>query len=284
MLGTVGVASAVLIYFVAQKFKVDEDPRIDMVTDVLPLANCGGCGFPGCRNFAENLVKADDISSFSCPAGGNALMMNIAQILGKEVDSKDPFVAVVRCNGSLVHRPQTNIYDGALSCAIVNALYKGDTDCRYGCLCCGDCVVSCKFNAMIMDPNTDLPVIDDTKCTGCGACVKACPRNIIELRKKDKKNRKIFVSCVNKDKGGIAKKYCAVACTGCAKCLKVCTYDAIRMENNLAYIDFNACKMCRKCSSECSTNAIHELNFPTKKLKQNENEASTVKPSTKIET
>jgi Na+-translocating ferredoxin:NAD+ oxidoreductase RNF subunit RnfB len=265
VLVAVGVVSAVILYFVAQKFKVYEDPRIDAVAEALPAANCGGCGYAGCRNFAEALVKADDISTMFCPAGGNAVMTIIAQILGKTVDAKDPLVAVVRCNGSFEHRPRTSVYDGASSCIIQHALYTGDTDCPYGCLGCGDCAISCKFDALTMNPATGLPDVNDVNCTSCGACVKACPRNIIELRKKDKKNRKIYVSCVNKDKGGIARKYCSVACTGCTKCLKVCTFDAVKIENNMAYIDSKACKMCRKCASECATNSILELNFPTRK-------------------
>ena len=266
VLVTIGVVSAVVLYFVAQKFKVYEDPRIDAVNEALPAANCGGCGYPGCRNFAEALVKADDISTMFCPVGGNTMMTTAAQILGKAVDAKDPLMAVVCCSGSFEHRSRTSVYDGTSSCAIQHALYTGDTDCPYGCLGCGDCAISCKFNALAMNPETGLPVVVDANCSACGACVKACPRNIIELRRKDKKDRKIFVSCVNKDKGGIAKKYCAVACTGCTKCLKVCKYDAIKIENNLAYIDVQVCKMCRKCAPECATNAILEMNLPPRKL------------------
>jgi len=263
-----GIVLALVLYFVSQKFIVYEDPRIDAVNELLPAANCGGCGYPGCRNFAEEMVKADDLSPFFCPPGGNSVMKEVAQMLGKTVDAKDPMVAVIRCNGSIARRPRTSKYNGASSCAIQHALYTGDTDCQYGCLGCGDCVVACKFNGMKMDPETDLPVVNFDLCSGCDSCVKACPRNIIELRKKDKKDRKIFVSCVNKDKGGIAKKYCAVACTGCTKCLKVCTHNAIIIENNLAYIDFKTCKLCRKCTPECATNAILETNFPPRKVKE----------------
>ena len=265
ILVTIGVVSAVILYFVAQKFKIYEDPRIDTVAETLPAANCGGCGYAGCRNFAEALVAADDLSPLFCPVGGNTVMMTVAQILGKTVDAKDPLVAVIRCSGTFEHRPRTSTYNGASSCAIQHTLYIGGTDCPYGCLGCGDCAVSCKFDALTMDAATGLPVVDEAKCTACGACVKACPRSIIELRHKDKKDRKIYVSCVNKDKGGIAKKYCAVACTGCTKCLKVCKFEAITIENNLAFIDSNACKMCRKCSTECPTGAILELNFPPRK-------------------
>ena len=138
----IGILAADILYFVAQKFYVYEDPRIDVVNEALPAANCGGCGYAGCRNFAEALVKSDDISSLFCPVGGNAVMAEIAQILGKSVDTKDPLVAVVRCNGSLDNRPRTSLYNGASSCVIQHALYTGDTDCPYGCLGCGDCVTA----------------------------------------------------------------------------------------------------------------------------------------------
>ena len=267
-LSIIGAVAAVILYFIAQKFKVYEDPRIDDIEAVLPGANCGGCSVPGCRAFAEALVKADDISTLYCPVGGNDTMALVAKILGKEVTAKEPLVAVVRCSGSPEHRPKTNVYDGAPSCAVEHSLYTGDTGCPHGCLGHGDCVVVCKFDAIYMNPITGLPEVIDEKCTACNACVIACPRTIIELRKKNPKDRKIFVSCINEEKGGIARKNCAVACIGCGKCVKVCTFDAITLENNLAYIDPVKCKLCRKCPPECPTNAILEINLPPRKVKE----------------
>ena len=272
-LSIIGAVAAVILYFIAQKFKVYEDPRIDDIEAVLPGANCGGCSVPGCRAFAEALVKADDISTLYCPVGGNDTMALVAKILGKEVTAKEPLVAVVRCSGSPEHRPKTNVYDGAPSCAVEHSLYTGDTGCPHGCLGHGDCVVVCKFDAIYMNPITGLPEVIDEKCTACNACVIACPRTIIELRKKNPKDRKIFVSCINEEKGGIARKNCAVACIGCGKCVKVCTFDAITLENNLAYIDPVNCKLCRKCPPECPTNAILEINLPPRKVKEETAEA-----------
>ena len=261
----IGAAAAIILYFVAQKFKVFEDPRIDEVEESLPAANCGGCGFAGCRNFAETLVKTDTWDGLFCPVGGNETMAKAASILGKEAIEQEPRVAVVRCNGTPEFRPRLNVYDGYPTCTIAHSLYTGEGGCPHGCLGLGDCVVVCDFDAIHMDPVTDLPVVIDEKCTACGACVDACPRNIIELRKKNKKDRKIFVSCINEEKGGVAKKNCSVACIGCSKCFKVCAYEAITMENNLAFIDSDKCKLCRKCMPECPTNAIHELLFPPRK-------------------
>ena len=171
-------------------------------------------------------------------------------------------VAVVRCNGTCENRPKTNEYGGYQSCKVKAALYSGDTGCPFGCLGCGDCVAACQFGALSMDPVTGLPVVDEEKCTGCGACVKACPKNIIELRNKGPKGRRVFVSCVNKDKGAVARKACKAACIGCGKCEKECPFGAITVENNVAYIDFNKCRLCRKCVVVCPTGAIHDVNFP----------------------
>lgn len=261
----IGIASAVILYFVAQKFKVEEDPRIDIVESILPGANCGGCGKPGCRGFAEATVKATSLDGLFCPVGGAETMAKVASALGMEASAQTPQIAVVRCNGTCDHRQRTSIYDGYRSCAIEHSLYRGETDCTYGCLGCGDCVNVCAFDAIHMDAN-GLPVVSDEKCVACGACVKACPRNIIELRNKGPKDRRVFVCCVNKDKGNIARKACSAACIGCGKCVKECPFEAITLENNLAYIDFRKCKLCRKCVSVCPTHAIHEVNFPPRKI------------------
>ncbi|GAB4326068.1 MAG: Fe-S cluster domain-containing protein [Bacteroidales bacterium] len=267
-LGAVGIAASVILYFVAQKFKVIEDPRIDEVEEALPSANCGGCGFAGCRAFAEASVKQGtekgDLTGLNCPVGGNEVMSAVAKILSLEVEEQDPLIAVVRCNGSHQNSPSRVKYDGVASCAFAHNLFAGEGGCGYGCLGLGDCVRACDFDAIHMNPETGLPVVND-KCVACGACVKACPRDIIELRPKGKKDRRIFVSCVNIEKGALAKKNCDVACIGCGKCVKVCPFDAITLENNLAYIDPIKCRLCRKCVPECPTGAIHELNFPIPK-------------------
>ena len=269
-LGGLGLMLAVIIYFVSQKFKVIEDPRIDQVEGLLPAANCGGCGQPGCRAFAEALVKADDISNLICPVSGKDEMAKIAEILGKQAAVSEPKVAVVRCNGSCENRPKVNQYQGSATCAIESALYGGETNCTFGCSGLGDCVTACKFDAVFIDKTTGLPVVIEEKCVACGACIKVCPKKLIELRKVGPKSRRIYVSCMNKDKGAIAGKACVVACIGCAKCQKECKFDAIIVENNLAYIDDNKCRICRKCVEVCPKNSIIELNFPPRKNKVEE--------------
>jgi Na+-translocating ferredoxin:NAD+ oxidoreductase subunit B len=272
-LSAIGLVSAVVLYFVAQKFKVIEDPRIGIVEESLPAANCGGCGYAGCRNFAEALVrKAEDeksIEGLNCPVGGQDVMNKVAAILGLEAAEADPLIAVVRCNGAFANAPSKVIYDGPSTCAFAHNLYAGTSGCAFGCLGLGDCVTSCKFEAIYMEAETGLPVVKDS-CIACGACVKACPRGIIELRAKGKKDRRIYVCCINKEKGGPARKNCSVACIGCGKCVEVCAFDAITLVDNLAYIDFEKCKLCRKCAPVCPTEAILEINFSPRKQKETE--------------
>ena len=255
-LSLLGALLAVILYFVAQKFKVEEDPRIDEVEKMLPGANCGGCGFAGCRAMSEALVKNDNIDSLYCPVAGGDVMKSIAGYLGKSAAEKAPMVATMLCGGTCQKRPKVNHYDGALSCAVVNTFYVGETGCAFGCIGYGDCVQACKFGAMSLNPETGLVDIDPDKCTACGACVKTCPKGLIELRKKWPKNRAVYVACRSKNRGSVVMKACKAGCIGCGKCAKACPFDAITIDNYLAYIDPNKCKLCRKCVNECPTGAI----------------------------
>ena len=181
----------------------------------------------------KTLVKGADAGSIDglmCPVGGADVMGKVADLLGMAVANTEPKVAVVRCNGTCENRPRIAEYDGLHTCAAMN---------------------SC-----------------EEKCTGCGACANACPRHIIELRKKGPKGRRVYVQCVNHDKGAVAKKACSVACIGCGKCQKVCKFEAITIENNVAYVDFNKCRMCTKCVDECPTGALVKVNIPVKKKEE----------------
>lgn len=282
-LGGIGLVSAIVLFIASKKFAVYSDPRIAKVAEVLPQANCGGCGYPGCSGFAKACVKAGSLEGKLCPVGGQPVMAKVADILGLAAVESEPKVAVVRCNGTCANRPKLSRYDGVKSCAIAAATYGGETGCSYGCLGCGDCVKVCQFGAITINPETGIAEVDESKCTACGACVKACPKGIIELRNKGKNNRRVYVSCVNKDKGIIAKKACAASCIGCGKCVKTCPFGAITLENNLAYIDFNICKMCRKCVDECPQGAIQAINFPPRKPKAEPAADATVKPEVKAE-
>lgn len=268
VLGAIGLVAAVVLYVCSKKFAVKEDPRVSAVAGVLPQANCGGCGYPGCSGFADAVVKGADsgsIDGYFCPVGGQVVMGKVADLLGMAVANSEPMVAVVRCNGTCANRPKIVEYAGLRTCKAMSACGAGETGCGFGCLGCGDCVSACQFGAIVMNVETGLPEVDEEKCTSCGACVKACPRHIIELRKKGPKGRRVYVSCVNKDKGPVAMKACKAACIGCGKCAKECPFEAITVENNVSYIDPNKCRSCRKCEKVCPTHAIVAVNFPAPK-------------------
>ena len=286
VLGSIALVSSVILYVCSKKFAVHEDPRLAQVTAVLPGANCGGCGYPGSGGMAAAVVKAADggsLDGLMCPVGGAAVMEQVADLLGMAVANTEPQVAVVRCNGTCEMRPRIARYDGLRTCTAMNACGAGETGCGYGCLGCGDCVNACAFGAIAINPETGLPEVDEEKCTGCGACAKACPRHVIELRKKGLKGRRVYVRCVNKDKGAAAMKACKSACIGCGKCQKECKFDAITIENNLSYIDFNKCRMCRKCVDACPTHAIVAVNFPAPKPRPAEAKAENTNVEPKQE-
>jgi len=267
VLVAIGLMAAIILFFVEKAFKVIEDPRIDEVADKLPGANCGGCGFAGCRALAETIVKNGSMEGYNCPAGGD--MNAIAEIMGLTATVSEPKIAVMRCNGTCENAPVKVQYDSAKSCLYAHAVFAGEAGCAYGCLGCGDCVESCQFGALSIDEDMQMIKVNEVLCVGCGACVKCCPRNVVELRNKGKAGRRVYVSCCNTEKGAIAKKNCAVACIGCGKCVKACTFEAITVNNNLAYIDDTKCKLCRKCVAECPTGAILAVNFPAKKIEKN---------------
>lgn len=265
LLGGIGILAAAVLYFVAKKFNVVEDPKVPLIEAELPGANCGACGYSGCHDFAVNCAKAASLEGFNCPGGGEAAMKKIAAIMGLDVVAAAPMVAVVHCDGTCENRPVRSYYDGAASCAILSMVAVGATDCAYGCLGEGDCVAACRWDAIKIDPSTGMPVVDADVCTGCGMCAAACPRSLIELRAKGPRGMRVWVACANREKGALAMKECRVACIGCGKCERVCSHDAINVENNLAYIDFEKCKLCRKCADQCPTHAIHTVNFPKPK-------------------
>ena len=268
-LGGIALISAIVLYAVSRRFAVSEDARLESVVGALPGANCGGCGFPGCSGLAMACLKELDetgkIEKNSCPVGGSATMTAVGKILGIDVSCGSKKIAVVRCNGTCENRPQAAIYDSHPSCSVHNLFATSDTLCSYGCLGGGDCVKVCSFDAIRMNKETGLPEVDASRCGACGACAEACPRDIIEIRAVGAKDRFVTVSCVNKARGSAVVKACKVSCVGCGACQAVCKFSAITIENNLAYIDADKCKMCRLCVDSCPRKAIVAVGFPQRK-------------------
>jgi len=283
-LAVLGFVLALLLFVVSKKFAVKEDPRIGQVAEVLPGANCGGCGFPGCGGMAAACVKAADAGSLeglNCPVGGAECMGKIAGILGMEVTaSAAKKIAVVRCNGSCeLNRPKLVNYDGVKSCRVAHSTSRGETACQCGCLGCGDCVAACQFGAIKMTQDKGL-VVDTDKCTACGACAKACPRGIIEIRAVSGENcDAYYVNCVNVQKGAAAMKACDDSCIGCKKCENVCGSDAVHVVNNVAYINPETCVLCGQCFEACPRGSIVSFSVKGKVYKKIEKKAPAAKPA-----
>ena len=265
LLAALGLVLALILYFVAQKFKVEEDPRIDLVADALPGANCGACGKAGCRDMAVQIVK--DPAYTGCPVCNEENVARIAEILGRVPEKKDPMIAVVRCKGGKVNTEAKAHYEGLQSCSYAAGVMPAEGGCPFGCLGFGDCTAVCAFDALHIKPQTGLPEADPEKCTACGACAKACPRGIIEIRKRRDEDGRVYVGCMNKQKGVYSAKVCKVSCIGCGKCVKTCPQNAITLENNLAYVNDALCISCQACVDACPTHAMTIMPLDKKKAK-----------------
>ncbi|PIE33883.1 electron transporter RnfB [candidate division KSB3 bacterium] len=243
---------AFLLAVADKKLQVEEDPRVEKIIEALPGANCGGCGYPGCSAFAEHVV-AGDAPINGCAPGGAETVEKIAEIMGVEAGSLDKQVAVVLCHGGAKEAVRSAVYNGVQTCQSAMIVGGGGKLCRYGCLGFGDCVASCSFDAIYMNDN-QLPVVDPEKCTACGQCVEACPRNLIELHAVE---HKMFVFCKSQDKGPIVKKACSVGCIGCRLCVKNSPVEGgIEMNGMLASINHTICPSSETVVEKCPMNTI----------------------------
>ncbi len=250
-----GFIFAVILTIASKVFYVPVDETVIKLTEALPGANCGGCGFAGCADYAGALAAdPEGVGPNKCPVGGADVAAQLASILGVEAGSSEPQVAVVMCNGNSNAAKTLSEYQGPQTCKFAASLFGGMSACKYGCLGLGDCTRACNFGAIkICD---GVAVVARELCTGCGACAAACPKHVIRIA--PLKN-KVVVQCQNADKGAQTLKACKNGCIGCGKCAKVCKFDAITIENNHAFIDPDKCKNCGMCAKECPTKAINNM-------------------------
>lgn len=229
-----GLFMAYILGWANKAFHVEIDPKQEAVLEALPGANCGGCGYVGCNEYAEAVV-AGDAPPTKCPVGGTECAAEIAKILGLEISDTHPERPIIHCGANYHEKLGRHEYHGEMTCVAANFV-AGFQGCAYGCLSLGDCVKACEFDAIhVIDGRTQ---VDYEKCVGCGACVKACPRGIITMEP-FKADRILVVACSNKDFGKAAKDVCKVGCTGCKLCQKQAP-DLITVEDNIPTIDYKA--------------------------------------------
>ena len=255
VLAVLGVAFGIALAIVAARFVVKTDPKVEQVRETLPGANCGACGFAGCMGYAENVVGNPDVAVSLCAPGKAPVAEKIAVITGKKAEKVDPKIARVFCQGGTSLSQRKFIYTGVQDCTAAVLAAGGDKSCQYGCLGFGTCMRACPFGAITMSAD-NLPIINADKCTACGKCVAACPKQVIELAQASKA---VVISCHSRDKGVDTKKKCQVGCIACGICVRTCPVDAIKIDNNLARIDHSKCIGCMQCELHCPDFAIEVI-------------------------
>jgi Na+-translocating ferredoxin:NAD+ oxidoreductase RNF subunit RnfB len=252
ILGGVGLAFAIMIAAANRKLSVWEDPRIDVVSNMLPGANCGACGMPGCRAFAEKLVSGG-AQPAGCNVANDDTRAGIASFLGVDAGSAIKIVARMHCAGGAHVSVQQAEYRGYGTCSAAAMVAAGGKGCAWGCLGLADCVRSCKFYAMYMNDD-GIPVIDIEKCTACGDCVAACPKNLLALHPVD---HRLLVQCRNLMMGDGVLEECAVACTACGKCVMDGAPGLISIASGVAVIDYDHNELAAmNAITRCPTGAI----------------------------
>jgi Na+-translocating ferredoxin:NAD+ oxidoreductase RNF subunit RnfB len=252
ILGGVGLTFGALIALVHRQFRVWEDPRINGVADLLPGANCGACGYAGCRAFAEATVGGS-VQIAKCTVMSPDMRDDVAAYLGVDAGEAVKRVARLLCAGGSDVAPRKATYIGLQSCAAAVATAGGGKRCSWGCVGLADCSVACTFDAIIMN-EFDLPVVDVDKCTACNDCVDACPLGLFTIMPIDEH---LMIQCKNLLHGDAATDVCAVACNACGRCVQDAAPGLIEMKDGLAVIDYMKIALeDERAIERCPTGAI----------------------------
>jgi RnfABCDGE-type electron transport complex B subunit len=254
-LGGIAVALSIILVLVNKKLFVPEDPRIDVVEEMLPSTNCGACGYPGCRAFSEALVKQEALPG-KCTVSTDDGRQEIAMFLGVDVGAEEKVVARLACaGGTNVSRKRAN-YDGYSTCRSAALVGGGGKSCFWGCLGLADCEIVCDFDAITMN-EFFMPVVDENKCTACNACVEVCPKDLFSLHPV---SHRLWVACKNLEAGDEILEDCEVACTACGRCAMDSTDDLVVIENNLPVVDYTKNHNTKQPIQRCPTGAIVWMN------------------------
>lgn len=250
-LGGLTLLLAGMLTIANRKLYVYEDPRIDVVEDMLPHANCGACGYPGCRPFAEALVSGNALPG-KCTVSSEEGRMNIASYLGVAMGSQEKIVARLACAGGTNVAINRAKYAGIGSCRAASLVSGGGKGCFWGCLGHGDCEAVCDFDAIEMNEHS-LPFVDEDKCTACGDCVEVCPKDLFSLHPV---SHRLWVACKNLEAGDQVLEDCQVACTACGKCAMDAPDQLITIEHNLPVINYSRTHKTTEPIQRCPTGAI----------------------------
>ncbi|MBE7030924.1 MAG: RnfABCDGE type electron transport complex subunit B [Ruminococcaceae bacterium] len=243
--GAIGLFLGGLLAVASIVFRVETDERVEQIAEILPGANCGGCGYAGCSAFAKAIVE-DGAPINRCNLMTAETAEKIAGIMGVEAGVITKKVARVACRGTAECAGDQYVSYGLNDCVAAAALGGGPKACAYGCMGLGSCVSVCQFGAIsVVD---GVAAVDEDACTGCGACASVCPKNVIAMVDADSR---VFVGCSSRDKGAVVKTYCEVGCIGCKICEKKCEFGAISVVDNVAVIDPEKCTNCGVCASAC---------------------------------
>ncbi len=236
LLGSIGLFFGIGLALAAHKFAVEKNPKVEEVMEVLPQAQCGGCGYAGCEGYARAVVDNPDVPPNLCFPGKEAVGAKVARITGKEMAKRENSIARIRCDRQDGHVSHKHYYIGFESCAAANIAYGGPSKCQYACIGMGDCARACPFKAIEM--RDGMPFIHADRCVGCGKCAKTCPKQVIEVMPAE---AKVYVPCSSKGFGKEVKDVCEVGCIGCKMCVKACPAGAISVTDNVVHIDAHIC-------------------------------------------
>jgi len=252
MLG-LGSVFALGLLIASEKLKVQVDPKVEQIHKALPNLDCGACGFAGCAQYAKAVLENPELLG-KCAPGGPQTSQKIADILNLQVSDSGPHHRpIVHCRAHTADKTYYAEYQGIETCIAANALPNAQA-CTFGCLGFGDCVEACKFDALHMVDG--LATVDYEKCTGCTACSKACPRDLIKMVPFSHENM-MTVACSSREAGKVTRTICKVGCIGCGLCAK--QSDIFSMEDNLARLDYSKYKPSEETKAamdKCPTKVI----------------------------
>ena len=254
IVAVIGLIVGIVLSLASALMAVPVDEKVEKLTDALPGANCGACGYSGCSGYAKALAEGTAQVGL-CSPGGNDVAQKLSEILGVASVGVEKKAAFVHCMGSKDNTTKTADYQGIYTCAAAAQVNGGGTACNYGCLGFGDCVKACEYNSIRVC--NGVAQVNTYSCVACGKCAKACPKGLISIAPVKKR---AIVLCSNCDKGAETRKACSAGCIGCMLCVKACEFDAVKVINSKALVDADKCTGCGKCVDACKIGCIRLIN------------------------